>query len=79
MVEDGAKRVLIDCQKVEFMDSSGLGSLVMSLKTVREAGSELSLCSLNDQLRLLLELTNMDDVFEVFASPEEFSQAVVAA
>ena len=79
MVEDGAKAVLIDCREVEFMDSSGLGALVMSLKTVREAGSKLSICSINDQLRILLELTSMDDIFEIFASQEDFNQTVLAA
>ncbi len=77
VIEAGAKAVLIDCCEVEFMDSSGLGALVMSLKTVRDAGSKLSICSINDQLRILFELTSMDDIFEVFANQEEFNQAVL--
>lgn len=79
VVEAGVKTVLIDCREVEFMDSSGLGALVMSLKTVREAGSKLSICSINDQLRILLELTSMDNIFEIFASQEEFNQTKLVA
>lgn len=74
--ESGAKTLLIDCQNVEFMDSSGLGALVMSLKTLREAGGKLFLCSINDQLNMLLELTGMDSVFEVFPNRDDFNQAM---
>lgn len=72
-VESGIKTVLIDCQDVEFMDSAGLSALVMSLRTVQDAGSRLLLCSINTQIRMLLELTSMDDVFEVVASQAEFN------
>lgn len=72
----GAKTILIDCQDVTFMDSSGLGALVMMLKHVREVEGKLALCAINDQLRLLLELTSMDTVFQVFPSREAFEQTV---
>lgn len=73
--ESGAKTLLIDCQAVEFMDSSGLSALVMSLKTVREVGGKLFLCSINEQLNMLLELTGMDSVFDVFPDRDAFDQA----
>lgn len=77
LVESGVKTVLIDCRDVEVMDSSGLGALVMALKTLRGAGGRLSFCSMNAQLMMVLELTGMDDVFEVFANQDEFKRAVV--
>lgn len=79
LVSAGVKYILIDCQNVDFVDSSGLGGLVMTLKLVREKSGKLALCSINDQLRMLLELTSMDSVFDVFQSPAEFSQTVATA
>lgn len=73
-IESGAVTVLINCQDVVFMDSSGLSALVMVLKTMREAGRKLSLCSINDQLRMLFELTSMENVFEVFPNQDEFNR-----
>ena len=67
LVEAGADVVLIDFQDVTFMDSSGLGALVLALKTVRAAGSQLVVCSINEQIRILFELTSMDRVFEIFS------------
>lgn len=73
-VREGATVILIDFQNVTFMDSSGLGALVLSLKTARTAGSELFLCSINEQLQMLFELTNMDRVFEIFKNREEYER-----
>ncbi|KEF43358.1 MAG: hypothetical protein ER33_01030 [Cyanobium sp. CACIAM 14] len=63
--------ILIDCAGVDFMDSSGFGCLVATLKRVREQGRQLYLCSLSSQLRMVLELTGTDRVFTVFPGYEE--------
>jgi anti-anti-sigma factor len=70
-IESGATIILVDFNDVTFMDSSGLGALVLSLKNVRAAGAKLFLCSINEQIRMLFELTSMDRVFEIFPSRED--------
>jgi anti-anti-sigma factor len=79
LVEKGADIVLVDFQNVTFMNSSGLGALVSTLKVVRSAGSELFICSLSDQLKMIFQLTKMDRVFKTFANQDEFEQKVVSA
>ncbi|MEH2001427.1 MAG: STAS domain-containing protein [Nostoc sp.] len=74
----GAKIVLVDFQDVTFMDSSGLGALVLAFKTLRAADTKLVLCSINEQVRILLELTNMDKVFEIFPSQDIFNQVLIS-
>lgn len=76
IVENGGSMVLIDFKDVTFMDSSGLGALVLALKTVRAAGGKLFICSINEQVRMLFELTSMDRVFEIFPNREEFNSAI---
>lgn len=75
LVENGAKIVLVDFQDVSFMDSSGLGALVLALKTVRASGGKLFVCSINEQVKMLFELTSMDRVFKIFANQEEFTNS----
>jgi anti-sigma B factor antagonist len=77
-VQTGSQVVLIDCAAIEFMDSSGLGALVMALKQTRAGGSRLAVCSINDQIKMLLELTDMESVFEIFADRSAFDQAMSA-
>jgi anti-sigma B factor antagonist len=78
VVDSGAKLILLDLEGVTFIDSSGLGVLAMSFKMVRSAGGRLCFCSVNDQPRMLFELTGMEQVFEVFSDRAAFDQAVAS-
>ncbi|ELR97226.1 STAS domain-containing protein [Gloeocapsa sp. PCC 73106] len=77
MLAEGAKIIVIDFQQVTFMDSSGLGALVLSLKTLRSADVKLYLCSINQQVKMLFELTSMDRVFEIFANRQELEAQIL--
>jgi anti-anti-sigma factor len=78
-IASGPDIVLLDLKEVTFMDSSGLGALVSALKTVRSSGGKLSVCSINDQVKMLFELTSMDRVFEIYPNQDAFHQTVLAA
>ncbi|MDJ0728391.1 MAG: STAS domain-containing protein [Crocosphaera sp.] len=77
LLEGNPKVIVIDFKDVTFMDSSGLGALVLSLKTVRAAGAKLFLCSVNDQVKMLLELTEMHRIFKIFESREELEKNIM--
>jgi anti-anti-sigma factor len=79
MVETGTKIVLVDCQNITFLDSSGLGSLVLAFKTLRNADIKMVLCSVNEQVRMIFELSGTNEIFEIFASQEDFHQVLLAA
>lgn len=72
--------LLIDFAAVESTSSHGLMALVMAYKRVRETNKRLFLCSVSEQVRMLLELTGMDEVFEVLPESKDIdSPALVAA
>lgn len=77
LLQTDPKVIVIDFKDVSFMDSSGLGALVLSLKTVRAAGAKLFLCSVNEQVMMLLELTDMHKVFRIFESREELENDIM--
>lgn len=64
--------ILIDCRDVVFMDSSGFGCLVSALKRVRELDMELGLCRINSQLRSVLELAGVAQIYPIFPAIEDF-------
>ncbi len=78
LVRSGVDIVLIDLQDVTFIDSSGLGALVAMMKMVQTAGGKLFVCSINEQVRMLFELTRMEKVFERFADQDEFNRQTLA-
>jgi anti-anti-sigma factor len=76
--ESGTEILLVDFKDVTFMDSSGLGALVLAFKALRAADRKLVLCSINEQVRILFELTGMDKVFEIFPNQEEFHRVLIS-
>ena len=67
----GARSFVIDFARTGYIDSSGLGVLVSLSKRIREAGGELRLTSLNEDLRTLFELTKLHTLFEICTTLEE--------
>ncbi|MBD2206805.1 STAS domain-containing protein [Calothrix sp. FACHB-1219] len=62
---------VIDLAAVDFMDSSGLVSLVTGLKAAHQSGCRLVLCNVKAPVRLILELTQLDSVFEICHTYED--------
>jgi anti-sigma B factor antagonist len=73
----GSKTFLIDFQTVQFMDNYGLGILITILKDVRSAEGQLFLCSLNEQVEMLLERAQVKQVFTVLSNQAEFQAQVL--
>jgi anti-sigma B factor antagonist len=73
-----AQVILVDFKEVEFISSPSLMALVVAFKRVREANKKLLLCSINTQVRMLLELTGMDQIFEVTDALGETSAPALA-
>jgi anti-sigma B factor antagonist len=71
VVKNGPSRIVIDMQGVSFVDSTGLGSVISALKQIRGSQGELRLAAPNQQARVVLELTTLDQVFPYYATVEE--------
>ena len=71
IVDTGERRILIDFSRTGYIDSSGLGALVSISKRIREAGGELRLAGLNEDLRSLFELTKLDTLFTISETPQQ--------
>jgi anti-anti-sigma factor len=70
-LDQGERRILVDFSQTGYIDSSGLGALVSISKRVREAGGELRLSGLNEDLRSLFELTKLDTLFAIAETPQQ--------
>lgn len=62
--------LVLDMEAVQFMDSSGLGSVVSVLKALGSRG-KLAVCNANSALLSLFKLTRMDKVFTISGSVED--------
>ena len=59
------KRIILNLSELQHTDSRGLGTLVRLYVAARSAGCSLELMHLSKQIRHLLGLTNLFDVFVV--------------
>lgn len=66
--------LVVDLAGVNFIDSTALSTLVRGLKHCRERGGDLHLCSLQQPVRVIFELTRLDKAFDIFASEQEAVQ-----
>ncbi len=70
-IEEGWKKIVVDLSYCEFIDSTFLGSLVLSLKKVTSAGGDLRLVGFQPSVHSMFELTRMYRVFESYKTQEE--------
>ena len=64
-------RVVVNLQAVQYVDSSGVASLVEGLKASRDVGSRFVLCGLNTKVKDVLRLSWLGTIFEVSDSEEQ--------
>lgn len=73
LLEEGNVNLLVDLERVGFLDSSGLGALVRALTNSQKEGGQTKLLRPGPQVRKLLEMTKLDSVFELH---DDLEQAV---
>jgi anti-sigma B factor antagonist len=71
VIDEGAKRVIVDLTAVTFMDSTGLGVLVGALKRLRAADASLLLVVTDYDIERLFELTGLDKSFKMYRSRDD--------
>jgi anti-sigma B factor antagonist len=68
LIADGINHVVLDLSKVKWINSSGLGVLMASLTSLRNAGGDLKLANLARKIESLLLITKLITVFETYDS-----------
>lgn len=63
--------IVVNFSQVKSIDHIGLTSLVAGMQHTKRIKSKFRLCHLNSAAKLLLEMTLMDTLFEVFETEEE--------
>jgi len=70
-ITNGWRKIIVDLSECEFIDSTFLGALVVSLKKVTGLGGDLKLVGFQPAVHSMFELTRMYRVFESFKTKEE--------
>jgi anti-sigma B factor antagonist len=76
LVDEGKYNIIINLQKVEFMDSSGLGVLVGGLKRVKSHQGSIILVCTQENILKIFKITGLVKVFPIFSTEEEALQSI---
>jgi anti-anti-sigma factor len=70
-IELGWKKIIVDISACDFIDSTFLGTLVISLKKISGLGGDLKLVGIQSAVSTMFQLTKMNRIFESFDTREE--------
>lgn len=67
---DGAEAVILNFEGLDYMNSSGIGLLVMTLIRAQRAGHDLRAFGLSDHYRQIFSLTRLDEAISIYDDEE---------
>jgi anti-sigma B factor antagonist len=68
-IEGGCSNVVVNLERVGFIDSSGLGVLVSALRRARERDGVVRIVCTRENILKIFRITGLDKVFPIFADP----------
>ena len=71
LVREGHLDILIDLKPCPYLDSTELGRLIRCHLSVRKSGGRVRLCNLAPRIKILMEITRLDTVLDLFGTEEE--------
>jgi len=66
LMSGGTKHLVVDLNATEYMDSTGLGTLVGLLKRMKESGGDVVIAVARPRVRRLFEITGLTQVFRIY-------------
>lgn len=68
--ERSPSRLVVDLSGVQYMDSSGLATLVEAMRTAKGAQRPMVLCGLNEKVRAIFEIARLHQFFTIVETRE---------
>jgi len=70
----GRNRIILECSRLEFINSAALGALIGHARRARESGGDLKLAGLTPRITGIVELLGFDRILQTFRTSEEAIQ-----
>ncbi len=71
LLQSDQKQILLNLQKVPYMDSSGIGEMVAGYKAARDKNGTVKLLNPSERVSDLLQITRLEEVFEIYQDEKE--------
>jgi anti-sigma B factor antagonist len=71
LIHDSHKSILLDCQDLDYISSSGLRVLLKSLKQAESVHGRLTICSFQPQIAQIFKISGFDRLFEIYPGKQQ--------
>ena len=71
LLDGGERRILLNLERVKYMDSAGIGELVACYKRAKEKEGTVKLLNPSGKVYDLLQLTKLEEVFDTYRDEKE--------
>ncbi len=71
LISQNKTLVIINLEKVPYIDSSGIGVLLSSMRDLKKKGGDLKITGLCASVKKILEMSNLLSVFKIYSTEEE--------
>jgi anti-sigma B factor antagonist len=75
LCQPDVEALVFDLSNIEYVDSSGLGSLLLAYRQMKEYGSPIALVGVKDMVRKMLNISQIEDLYEYYDSIDEAVQS----
>ncbi len=66
LLDENKNNIVIDFGNISYVDSTGLGIILRGYKTVKNAGGDIKIASLNERMSSLLEITKLNTIIDLY-------------
>ncbi len=70
LLQDDVKKIVLDLGKVKWINSSGLGSLIAAMTSVKNKGGEMRLANITEKVESVFMITQLIKVFKTYETVE---------
>ena len=71
LVVSGSNKILVNCEKLEYVSSSGLRIFLLTAQEVRAIDGDLRLCTLNEYVEGVFHVSGFKGIFSIYDDEEE--------
>ena len=71
------KKIILDFSKLDYLDSTGVGSLVMCAGHIRQAGGEVAIAGAHGMTMQTLRLTRVDQIVPLYPTVQSAAESLV--
>ena len=71
MLSKGIKKIVLDLEKVDYIDSSGIGVLIHVYSTIKKSGNKLKIANVHGSVEKVIRLTKLTHYFPIVPTLKE--------